>query len=149
MTLSSARAALHANGGDPKPPSLTGPQLRLPAVRANPHLKNAARIWCGPNRSWPQLYRILEEIEHVKKSVAPDWCNKSDYKRFTHTANSAQAAGIDARHAEITKQTPPKEPMTLSEAESFMRGLLDRAFEYAASRTSREAPAERDAEHVD
>jgi hypothetical protein len=42
---------------------------------------------------------------------------------FTHTANSYKTTGIDTHHAKEI-QTPPKNPMSLLEAKSFIKMLL-------------------------
>jgi hypothetical protein len=74
--------------------------------------------------SWYTLYKILEVLEedhfnpimrggHYKKMV----------DNFTHTADCYKTIGLDARHAKEIK-TPPTNPMSLSEAKSFIKMLL-------------------------
>jgi len=75
--------------------------------------------------SWYTLYKILEVLEedHFKPIM-----RGGQYKRmaddFTKTANSYAMAGIDARHATERPHPLPKNPMSLSEAKSFIKMLL-------------------------
>jgi hypothetical protein len=79
--------------------------------------------------SWGGLYRLYEVIEgdmggeHELKTV---FCGSAkDIKRFKHSANSVTVAGDDARHANESGR-PPEQPMTLYEAEAFLKYLLKR-----------------------
>jgi hypothetical protein len=74
--------------------------------------------------SWYTLYKILEVLkEDHFKPIMRGGRYKKMADNFTHTANCYKTTGIDARHAtEI--QTPPKNPMSLSEAKSFIKMLL-------------------------
>lgn len=74
--------------------------------------------------SWYTLYKILEVLEEDHfKPIMRGGCYKSMADNFTHTADCYKTTGIDARHAKEI-QTPPKNPMSLSEAKSFIKMLL-------------------------
>lgn len=73
------------------------------------------------------LYKVYEII---KKDVGGDktikdngWASIKKIERFTRTANSPDAIGDKARHG-VQKNQPPKNPMSLSEAESLIRHLV-------------------------
>ncbi len=85
----------------------------------------ALSLWADPIRSWPRLYRVLEEIEqHLGQRVdGAGLCPFNQRQRFTHTANTAEVAGSDARHA-TGKFAAPGNPMTLPEATDFIGQML-------------------------
>jgi hypothetical protein len=126
---SRARAAgLSMVGGQVLAPQETQAQQMLRMSNGKPHLENALSLWGDPLRSWPRLYRILEELEaqlgkHVDES---GWCPANERARFTRTANTAESAGMDARHA-AGRCEPPQDPMSLHEAEEYIAGLMIRA----------------------
>jgi hypothetical protein len=115
-------------GAAPPLPERTQAQELLRRARGSPHLESALMLWADPTRSWPRLYRILEEIEqHLGQGVdAIGFCSSSQRQRFRRTANTAEASGPDARHA-AGQFTPPKHPMSLSEAAGFVGDLLLRS----------------------
>lgn len=51
--------------GGPQPPKATSTRAQqlLSLVKQNMHLSNALDAWRETPRSWPRLYRIMEEIE--------------------------------------------------------------------------------------
>jgi len=76
---------------------------------------------------WVNLYRILEVVESDMGGrdsiVQQGWVTSAELRRFKHSANSPSAIGDDARHGkESTK--PPPDPMTLTEARSFVETIL-------------------------
>jgi hypothetical protein len=73
------------------------------------------------SKSWVGLYRIYEVIK--SDCLKNNWINKATSDRFTHTANSYKAVGIYARHGS-TKHEPPKDPMSLEEAQSIIDDLV-------------------------
>lgn len=74
--------------------------------------------------SWYNLYKILEVLEEDRfKPIMRGGHYKKMADNFTHTADCYKTTGIDARHAKEI-QTPPKKPMSLSEAKSFIKMLL-------------------------
>ncbi len=78
-------------------------------------------------RSWSGLYRIFEVIEGdvggQRRLEEKDWCSASDLDRFKHSANSVSVGGDAARHG-TERHQPPKNPMTLSEAEAYVNFLV-------------------------
>jgi hypothetical protein len=111
----------------------TDAQCLLGASRATPHLRTAVLLWAFPDRAWWLLYRIVEDIEtHLNElgiatSVSEaGYCSGKERARFRHSANSAEASGLGARHA-AGKWDPPKDPMSLADATIFVKGLLEQA----------------------
>lgn len=104
---------------------LTQAQRLLKGSRKSSSLKNALWIWADPHRTWPRLYRMLEEIEtHVGLAVdKAGLCMPVTRTRFRQSANVAQVAGKDARHA-AGQFASPANPMSFDEATSFVSGLL-------------------------
>lgn len=78
--------------------------------------------------SWVNLYRIFEFIQDnpndSESIVSKGWITGSDKDRLTHTANSREAVGDDARHAKENRSSPDN-PMSLNEA-SHIVGVLVR-----------------------
>jgi hypothetical protein len=105
--------------------SITQAQELLERTSGSPHLEIALSLWADQMRSWPRLYRIIEEIEqHLGKHVdAAGLCTASQRERFTRTANTAEVSGPDARHA-TGKFAAPSNPMSLPEATEFVRQML-------------------------
>lgn len=103
----------------------TEAQQLLAAFRLATNAQAAMMIWADPLRTWPRLYRILEELEielkmHVDKAGL---CSDNQRERFTRSANTVEAAGKDSRHYG-GKFVPPEKPMSLHEATSFIGGLI-------------------------
>jgi len=67
----------------------------------------------------------MEEIEqHLGKHVdVAGLCSAKQRERFARTANTAEVAGPDARHA-AGKFAAPNDPMSLPEATEFIGQLL-------------------------
>jgi hypothetical protein len=106
-------------------PERTKAQEMLGRANQSSHLETANTLWRDQTRSWPRLYRILEEIEgHLGKTVvSAGLCSRNERERFTRSANTAEVAGADARHATGKVEAPPK-PMTLDEATGFVRRIF-------------------------
>ncbi len=123
VILPKARAILEDSSG------LTVPQQFLQATTKSPHLQTASLIWTDQVRTWPRLYRVMEEVQqHLgMPPYKAGLCSKTEFKTFEHTANSAEVAGLDARHA-LGKFEPPAAPMTLPQAEAFVGQVLEKAF---------------------
>lgn len=113
----------------------TQAQLLLQGCRGNDHLREAVALWADPSRTWPRLYRVLEEVEQYLGQPVhkADVCSESERRRFTHSANTAEVAGKDGRHAS-GKFVPPARPMNLGEALSFIGGILRMVLDKAAPR---------------
>ncbi len=111
----------------------TQAQELLAGSHVDAHLREAVSMWGDPMRTWPRLYRILEDIEKYlgQKVHEAEFCSKDQRERFTRSANSAEVAGKDARHA-AGKYKPPKNPLNLADGVSFVSGLLQSALQRAA-----------------
>ena len=125
---------------DSMPVARAGPtegQQLLAASRKATSAQAAMMIWADPNRTWPRLYRILEELEsELKSSVSKvGLCSENQRERFNQSANSAAVAGKDARHAS-GKYKPPKKPMSLLEATSFVGGLIQQTLRHVLARSA-------------
>lgn len=124
----SARVKVNAviSGGVPgQQPQRTQAQELLDHATGRPHLQEALLIWGDPMRSWPRLYRILEEIE---EDLGDDvnhvgLCSAKQRKRFRLSAQVPEAAGLDARHASEMFDPPP-DPMMFDEAKVFIGQIL-------------------------
>jgi hypothetical protein len=116
------------------PQGPTQAQRRLSASRANIHLNMAVMLWGDLPRSWARLYRTLEEIEAAlgRPVDAEGMCSDNERERFTRSANSAEVAGKDARHRG-GKYDPPKKPMSLQDADAFVRKMLAAALDKKAT----------------
>jgi hypothetical protein len=101
VRVKAGAAVAFSVGAPQQPPQRTQAQELLGRATGSTHLEQALSLWADPTRSWPRLYRVLEKIEwHLGKPVdAAGLCSDNQRDRFTQTANSAEAAGSDARHA--------------------------------------------------
>jgi hypothetical protein len=76
---------------------------------------------------WVGLYRIYDVIEHdvggIPNIVSNGWTSRNQIERFRHTANSVGAIGDLARHG-VERTMPPPNPMSFSEAESFINTII-------------------------
>lgn len=128
------RSKVHAVGvsigGPPQAPRQTQAQELLGRATGNASLETALSLWADPMRSWPRLYRILEEIEqHLGRRIdAAGLCSANQRERFTRTANTAEVSGADARHA-AGRFAAPDNPMSLSEAAGFIGQVLFKALQ--------------------
>lgn len=112
-------------------------QRLLAASRLATHAQAALMIWADPHRTWPRLYRILEELEAELKDTVDKFglCLKNERDRFKRSANSAEVAGRDSRHR-AGKYDPPLHPMSLQEASSFIGALIQQTLNKVAKRAS-------------
>jgi hypothetical protein len=111
------------DGSDESP---TRPQRYVRSARSQHALRSAMQLWADETRTWPRLYRMLEEIESAfggRPVNSLGLCSSKERERFTRSANNPAVAGIDARHADMGHQ-PPKHPMTMQEANKFIGTLL-------------------------
>ena len=120
-------------GGIPATPGPTQAQELLRIAKQSPNLDIALSVWAHPYRSWAQLYRILGEVEkYLGEPVnKKGFCSDNKRERFRRTANSAEAAGIDARH-EAGGSRKPDDPMSLEEGTSFIADILLTVLQNAA-----------------
>jgi hypothetical protein len=86
------------------------------------------RLLSAPDAmTWVGLYRIHEVIEDdvggQHKLEKLGWGSAEDLRRFKHSANSVQVGGDQSRHGK-EPQVPPKNPMTLPEAEAYAKYIV-------------------------
>jgi len=93
-------------------------------------VKDVFRQFREFDHNWINLYKIYEIVKkdaagEINKKIdrIEQWITKDKIKQFKHTANSRRAIGDDARHG-VYEKDPPKEPMSLSEADALIRNLL-------------------------
>lgn len=116
--ISTSRSCVSVRCLGSETPSL--PQRALVVAESDYHLDMALRLWGDSSKTWPRLYRIVEDICESLKSNKED--NKDDiqildyfglgdqvdnYRRFRYSACEAGVAGKDSRHAE-GRNNPPK-----------------------------------------
>jgi hypothetical protein len=95
-------------------------------------VKNVFRLFRKwDRRNWSDLYKVYEIVDKdagkINKKIhrIKQWITKKKIDDFKHTANSQKAIGDDARHG-VEDEDPPKEPMSLSEADALIRNLLQK-----------------------
>jgi hypothetical protein len=89
-------------------------------------VKNVFRQITDFEHNWINLYKVYEIVnKDAGKKKIEQWITKDKISQFTHTANSQSAIGDDARHG-VDKHTPPKEPMSLYEADALIMTLLQK-----------------------
>jgi hypothetical protein len=110
---------------------MTKAQVLLAAIGANDKLDQAVMIWATNDRTWPRMYRILEEVEaYLGASVSKSgFCTVEARRRFKHSAQPPLSAGDDARP--LAGTDPPANPMSFDEAVAFINGIILSALERA------------------
>ncbi|MEG4235702.1 hypothetical protein QUA40_27100 [Microcoleus sp. Pol11C3] len=93
-------------------------------------VKNVFRQITDFEHNWINLYKVYEIVKKDagrknKIDRIEQWITKKKISHFTHTANSQSAIGDDARHG-VDQNDPPKEPMSLSEADALIMTLLQK-----------------------
>ena len=118
----------------------------LTAAEWNEHLKLAIDLWADDDRTWPRLYRIVEEIYVSFRSGDSDYASevlfgrglidsRQHYWRFANSANEARVAGKYSRHAmdnnKMPKEAKKLDNPSLSHADAvlFVRECLKRAMQ--------------------
>jgi hypothetical protein len=131
---SKARGSATVAGKEEGARGPTAAQRLAQGLGVDRHLSLAISLWADPVRTWPRLYRILEEVElYLGHPVSKEgWCRRNERERFTQSANHPAAAGADARHAE--RNAPPKKPLTLGEATAFVSEMLRHGLLLAGTR---------------
>ncbi len=139
-------ATLTAAGAPFSLPGPTQAQQALAVIQGSPRLYTATMMWADRSRTWPRLYRVLEEIELELCGKVSDFglCSAGDRERFRRTANSAEVSGVDARHA-AGRWEPPSHPMTLEEAIALVGQLLRSAISRQIS--AEDVPGSREGNH--
>jgi hypothetical protein len=89
-------------------------------------VKNVFRQITDFEPNWINLYKVYEIVnKDAGKKKIEQWITKDKISQFTHTANSQSAIGDDARHG-VDKHAPPKEPMSLYEADALIMTMLQK-----------------------
>ena len=100
---------------------------------ANPSLASAYQMFYRVGDTWQGLYNVLELLQAAGSDpVRQGYCTKPEMSRFTQTANSFEAVGVEARHAKPDFPAP-NNPMTLREAKDLFQRVLLQAISGAAS----------------
>jgi hypothetical protein len=91
-------------------------------------VKDVFRRFREYDHNWSDLYKVYEIVkkdagQKNKIDRIEQWITKDKIRQFKHTANSQSAIGDDARHG-VDHNAPPKEPMSLSEAQALIRNLV-------------------------
>lgn len=107
----------------------TVPKQFLSVAARSPHLRSAVLLWSSELRTWPRLYRVMEEVQQHLEGAPHQFglCSKAEFELFKRTANSAEAVGLDARHA-LGLFVPPSQPMSISDATNLVARVLDGTF---------------------
>jgi hypothetical protein len=112
------------NGLVPEP--MEARLLRL--SESNEHLRVALHF-LNADLSWFNLWKSYEVIRDAnggaRSLVVQGWTSQPELERFRKTANTYSATGDAARHAVIGEK-PPSNPMSVEDADDFVRGMLSR-----------------------
>jgi hypothetical protein len=100
----------------------------LPVWKSDEAVQDALFYLGAEGNVWASLYKACEIVEdHVgggpKVIFQNGWCSRAAWDRFHRTANHQEAIGFFSRHAR-SKTVPPSDPMTATEARSFVAGLM-------------------------
>lgn len=112
-----ARASV---GGQPRP------ELHLLISKALDSRQLEWLLGFDPERqdSWTELYKVFEAIKADAGELIYKRVEKKELKRFTRTANSPDVLGREARHGQLGKEVPPKNPMTHADAKRLITMLF-------------------------
>jgi hypothetical protein len=127
---------------DSSSPSL--PQRAVAIADCDSHLDMALRLWGEASRSWPRLFRIVEEItysfepdpkKHMSEVLLSENLieSRDDILRFRYSACDPGVAGRESRHANGSYMMPqelknlPNPTMTHHEAVALVGSVLSRA----------------------
>jgi hypothetical protein len=106
----------------------------------------ALRLLHGEAGRWAQLYKVYEVVLKYGANKQPSMAEKKglatkeECGRFSGTACSPEVLGMKARHGVQTKARPER-PMTLPEAEAFVRGMARRWLESLTREAAGSPPA--------
>jgi hypothetical protein len=100
---SSVRGNLESIGVTPQKPQQTQAQTLLKRAIANHRLEQVLLLWADQIRSWPRLYRLMEEIEmHLEKHVdEAGLCTTDERTRFTREHSGGFRTGRTACYGKI------------------------------------------------
>ncbi|MEK5260935.1 hypothetical protein MKY75_17175 [Paenibacillus sp. FSL L8-0663] len=103
-------------------PANSVPDL-LELCEKNEVIDKVIKLISYDDESWIGLYKIFEVIAKEADVKSFSSISSESLKRFTRTANSYKAIGMEARHA--LDYEPPKEPMYITEAQSLIYLLVN------------------------
>jgi hypothetical protein len=114
--------------GQPIPPPSHFAKWFAVALRY-PRVREALDFFAAPTTStnlW-KVYEVIRDDAGGKNQVLNHgWMNASDFDRF-RSVHYPSALGDEARHGVDPKSHPaPLDPMSLAEAQAFVRGLLEK-----------------------
>jgi hypothetical protein len=110
-------------GGAPSDPVASPASRYAEAAAQDPDAQEVLDRWANEPHDWVNLYKVYEIIEN-RGGLDTSGVSKKQLKRFTHTANHQEGGGRDARHSRLGTK-PPKNPLSLLEADSLVSRLLD------------------------
>lgn len=108
------------------PESLAAERERwLQVLQKDKRCLEAFRLYAAKPYDWVTLYKIYEIVESDGAPIT-NWVSEKQVKRFTHTANSPEAVGLEnARHGK-QHHLPPPRPMSIQEATRLIGIILER-----------------------
>lgn len=126
-----ARLTGALTGGGLVAPTTPGDTIasRVEIARRAPEVELALRFFATrPN--WFDLYKVWEIVRGnvgggKRALIKRGWGTKDDHNRFTYSANNYRASGMAARHAPGAAEESSLSPMSLEDAQEFIRTLLD------------------------
>ena len=109
-----------------KQPSII--ELGYSIAQKDANAAEALRIFGVFDTNWFNLYKVFEiirdDVGGHAQLIRAGWVSEKNISRFTGTAQSSDILGDDARHARY-RGGPPSDPMSLSEAKSFIKTILE------------------------
>jgi hypothetical protein len=115
----------NADGSERPPPEAPGARALLVAI-SNPVVEKVFRILGSSDRSFRDLYVVLEAIAEdlggLRDLFAQKWVSEDEIRRLRHTANSVAVLGDEARHGAEQTQ-PPTDPMSLKEGRKLVEKI--------------------------
>ncbi|MBD1890961.1 hypothetical protein [Coleofasciculus sp. FACHB-SPT9] len=111
-------------------PSYLETWIKIAGAEPDDKIKKVFRI-LTERKDWVNLYKVYEVVqEDVGKRITEDgWATKKKTECFSRTAQSPGAIGDDARHG-VEKSEPPKNPMSLLEAQRLIIVIVRKWLEW-------------------
>ena len=119
LTVSRAGEAINV------PPARSQAETLADLADQNEKVADALRFY--QRGDWINLYKAWEVVcdaaGDMRQVIKNGWAAEPDRGRFTGTAQSRAELGDEARHA-AEKYKAPENPMTLNEAQDFVRSVI-------------------------
>ena len=129
-TLTASPTVIRADGSIDPPPQPVSHREEADLVAENESLRTALLLLRAS--SWVSLYGAYEIVRDAvggeRRLRRLNWVSGSLLTRFTRTAQSPTALGIEARHG-VEVGSPPSNPMRISEARHLITDLIRRWIE--------------------